>query len=264
MKSHGGHPTSSTLGFGNKVQIYFQWNVGVTAASATITVEGDTATADTVCCSRWDDQSPNGNHATQAVDENKPVMTADNALDFQNQGGEAGPDDDGFADMMDIGSGGAGFRVEVNNDFLSFIVCKPHSTATSCYLSDSGGEVLEFKTQNIHRFKAGGSSTEMEHNANGGIQCPNNELMLICVHRVDLDTGTMNFYKNGFKMTGTAPTNPALFDIKNLGSKNDTSNFMDGLIYDCGLIEATVTDDQRIKIEDYLMAKHGIERDSNI
>jgi hypothetical protein len=248
-RTHAGIPHGSTLNFGSNLQIYYRWNEGITSESITTTQEDDT-TSTTTNVTTWADQSSNANNATQTTDENEPLLASDGSLDFFDDG------DGANADFMNFTS----FRIDTNNDFLSFIVTELRDGATSCYLSDSGGEVLEFQTQNKHRFKTGaGGTTEIVNNTDGGFTTPNDEKLLYIVHRTNGSTATIIGYKNG-KSADSSITNAGQFDLQNLGSKNDASNFFDGKIYDVGIIEATVSDEYRKRLEDHLLCKHGLER----
>lgn len=247
-RTHGGIPHGSTLNFGSNLQIYYRWREGITSSSETITAESGLGSSNKVV-SAWADQSSNGNNATQAANENKPVLATDRSLDFFHDG------DGGNADFMNFTS----FRIDHNNDFISFIVTELRDVATSCYLSDSGGEVLEYQTTNKHRMKTGAGTTEIVNNTDGGFTTDNDEKHLYIVHRTNGSTGTIIGYKNG-KAADSSVTDSNQFDLANLGSKNDASNFFDGKIYDIGIIEQTVSDDYRKRLEDHLICKHGLER----
>ena len=247
-KTHGGIPNGSTLNFGSTLQIYYRWKEGITSESITTTQEDD-STSTTTNVTTWADQSANGNNATQTTDENEPLLATDGSVDFFHDG------DGSNADFMNF----TNFRIDTNTDFLSFIVADLRDGNTSCYLSDSGAEVLEYQTQNKHRFKTGGGSTEILVQSDGGMQTPDGEKHLMIVQRTNGSTGTIIGYKNG-KQIDSSVTNSNLFDLRNLGSKNDVSNFFDGKMYDIGIIEGTVSDDYRKKLEDHLLSKHGLER----
>jgi asparagine N-glycosylation enzyme membrane subunit Stt3 len=246
-RTHGGIPHGSTLNFGSTLQIYYQWKEGLTSESITITAE-DNSTSTKTCVTTWVDQSSNSNNATQTTDENEPQLAADGSLDFYNDA------DGANADFMNFTS----FRIDANTDFLSFIVAELRDVVLSCYLSDSGGEVLEYQTQNKHRFKTGGTATEILINDDGGFQTPTGEKHVIMVHRTNTSTGTIIGYKNG-KGADSSITNAGQFDLQNLGSKNDVANFFDGQIYDVGIIEGTVSNEDRKRIEHHLLCKHGME-----
>ena len=133
------------------------------------------------------------------------------------------------------------------------------SNANSTYLSDSGGEVLEMYQPSNHRFKTASGVTTIANNDDGGFQTGNDEKLLYIVHRTNGSTGNVIGYKNG-KAADSSVTNANFFDLSNLGSKNDASNFFDGKIYDIGVIEGTVSDEYRKRLEDHLRCKHGLER----
>lgn len=246
-RTHGGIPHGSTLNFGSTLQIYYQWKEGLTSESITVTAE-DNSTSTETCVTTWGDQSSNSNNATQTTDEYEPQLAADGSVDFYHDAEGAN------ADFMNFSI----FRVDTDVDFLSFIVCQPRDVSLSCYLSDSGGEVLEYQSLNKHRFKAGGSSVEILNSIDGGVQTVDDEKHLYIVHRTNTSTGTILGYKNGHVIDSSV-TNPALFDLKYLGAKNGASNFFDGKIYDVGIIEGTVSNEDRKRIEHHLLCKHGME-----
>lgn len=247
-RTHGGIPHGSTLNFGSNLQIYYKWKEGITSTLENVTAESGLVGSQK-CVNTWADQSSNGNNATQSTNENKPILATDFSIDFFH-------DNDGSnADYMDF----TNFRVNANEDFLSFIVCELRDVNSSCYLSDSGGEVIEYQTLNKHRFKTGAGTTEILVNNDGGFQTPNDEKHLIMLQRTNGSTATIMCYGNG-KQADSSVTNANGFDLKNLGSKNDASNFFDGKIYDIGVVHATVSDEYRNRIVDHLLCKHGLER----
>ena len=247
-KTHGGIPHGSTLNFGAGLQIYYRHKEGITSESITTTQEDD-STSTTTNVSAWADQSTNANNATQTTDEAEPLFAADGSLDFFHDA------DSDNADFMNLTS----FRVDADTDFLCFIVAQPRDVNAGCYLSDSGAETFEYQNENNQRFKTGAGTTIVRFNTDGGVQTPNDEKSLVMVERTNGSTGTIMGYKNGLQIDSSV-TNAAQFDVKNLGSKNDTANYFDGKIYDIGIIEGTVTADYRNRIVDHLLSKHGLER----
>ena len=236
MRTHAGIPHGSSVGAGSDLMIYYQFNTGE---------EG----------TRWSDQSPNANHATQDNELNGPAEVSGGGLDFEDTNSAEDSSHMGFTK----------FTVQADTDFISFIVCKPEdATNTLCYLSDSGSEVMQFTSANQHQFKAGGA-TSMTHSS--VFTCPADEKQLVIIHRTNTTTGTIKLYKNGLVCDGhnnSGSTNTGLFELQNLGVKNNPeseSNWFDGIIYDIGIIKGTTaTDKARDMITDYLCLKHGIER----
>ena len=138
---------------------------------------------------------------------------------------------------------------------MSFIVCNLDDASTSCYLSDSGTEVLQYTSGNQHQLKTGTTSL-MNHSSVATVSTGSKHLFI--VHRTG--TETIKLYINGLEYDGSV-TNNGDFDIINVGVKNLSSNWFDGTMYDLGFINgSTATDANRILITDYLLAKHGIER----
>ena len=247
-KTHGGIPHGSTLNFGTNLQIYLRHKEGITSESITTTQEDDN-TSTTTNVTAWADQSTNANNATQTTDEAEPLLAADESLDFFHDA------DGDNADFMNFTS----FRINENGDFLSFIVCDIRDVSACCYLSDSGGETLEFHNENTHKFRGGGVISSIQFNSDASVTTPNSEKMLVMVSRTNGSTGTILGYKNGLQADSSI-TNAGQCDFTNLGSVNDSSKYFDGKIYDIGVIEATVTDDYRNRIVDHLLSKHGLER----
>jgi len=247
-KTHGGIPHGSTLNLGSSLQIYYRHKEGITSESITTTQEDD-STSTTTNVSGWADQSANANNAAQTTDENEPLLAADGSLDFFHDA------NDDNADYMDFTK----FRIEANNDFLSFIVANLRDVAGSAYLSDSGSECLEYASQNTHKFRTGGGTTAIQINSIASVQTPNSEKHLFMVQRTNGSTGTIKVYKNGFEIDASA-TNAALFDLEHLGTRNENDLFFDGKIYDIGMIEGTVSAESRNRIVDHLLSKHGVAR----
>tara|TARA_R110002020_G_scaffold33491_3_gene101925 strand:- start:863 stop:1603 length:741 start_codon:yes stop_codon:yes gene_type:complete len=237
IKTHGGLPQGSTCNLAAKLEIYLMWNTG----------EGATS---------WRDVSPNVNNAAQTSAPNQPTAVAGGGLDFEDTGSV---DDSSWMDF-------SSFNVPVNTNFLSFIVCKiEDAIATSCYLSDSGAEVFQFTAGNIHQFKTMQGLLNMNHSTVFTVS--EDEKVVFMIHRTNDSTGTVRLYKNGLLCDGdgdSGSVQPGNFDLQNLGNKNDSTNFFDGIIYDVGFVNGdTATDKVRDMITDYLCTKHGIEREGH-
>ena len=238
MKSHGGIPHGSTLNLAANLSFYYQWNNGESA-------------------SIWPDSSSNGNDAEQETADNRPTLVTGGGLDFEDT------NDAATASWMDFTS----FNVAINTNFLSFIVCKiEDSVSNACYLSDSGAEVMQFTSAGAHQFKTtngGAPTSNISHGGGGGpgiFNCDAGEKLLMMIHRTNGATGTIKVYKNGLVCDGhndSGTVNRGNFDLQNLGTKAETSNWFDGIMYDVGV---TATDQARDMITDYLCAKHGIKR----
>ena len=247
-RTHAGIPQGSTLNLGNQLAICYLWKEGYATEIVTITKE-DTSTEGIECLTTWGDSGPNGNNATQTGDENEPRVAADGGIGFYNHG-----DDDSYADHMVCDTK---FNVATDTPFLSFIVCNLDDASTSCYLSDSGTEVLQYTSGNQHQLKTGTTSL-MNHSSVATVSTGSKHLFI--VHRTG--TETIKLYINGLEYDGSISNNGD-FDIENIGVKNaaSPSNWFDGTMYDLGLIDGnTATDANRILITNYLLAKHGIER----
>jgi hypothetical protein len=249
-KTHAGIPHGSTVNAGTELEICYLWKHGYTTETVTITLE-DESTDEKICLTAWADMGVVGNHSAQTTDELEPIVLSDGGIQFNNHG-----DDVTYADKMACTK----FNVAADTPFLTFIVCTLDNASTSCYLSDSGTEVLQFTSANAHQMKAGGTVSNMTHSA--VFTCPTDEKALMVVHRTG--TETIKLYRNGLECNGhnnSGTTNDKTFDIENIGAKAGTSNFFDGIIYDILVVHgAKSTDANRILITDYLLAKHGILR----
>ena len=156
--------------------------------------------------------------------------------------------------MMDFTS----FNVGANTDFLMFIVWNPETTSTNAYLSDGTSEVFQITSGNVNLFKTSGASNAVNHSSTFTIDT--GEKSVFMIHRTDGSTGQTYLYKNGL-IHDPSVRDATTFDLQNLGSKNDASNWFDGIIYDVGVIDgATATTRNIDLITDYLCSKHGIER----
>ena len=226
QRTHAGIPH---ICGGSSTHFYYQWNVNCTAAT-------------------WSDQSGNNNHAVQETGDNQPTA-AGGGLDFEDT------NDAATASMMDLT---ASFSIGSNKDFLMFILMNPESTNSAAYLSDGTSEVFQQTSGNVALFKSPGATNSMNHSATFTIST--GEKSLLMIHRTNNTTGTIKLYKNGL-VHDPSVTDTTGFDIQNLGSKNDATNWFDGIIYDIGIIDHTkATDKNRDMITDYLCLKHGIQR----
>jgi len=232
MKTHAGLPQGSTCALTSNLHIYLQYNVGESGVA-------------------WRDSGPNFNHAGQGTPANQPTQVSGGGLDFEDT------NDASTASMMDFTS----FTVDANTDFLMFIVWNPETIGSSAYLSDGTSEVFQMITGNRALFKTPSGANDMNHSSTFNIST--GEKSLFMIHRTTGATGTVMLYKNGLKHNPSIEDATA-FDLQNLGSKNDASNWFDGIIYDVGIIDGSLaTDKVRQMIGDYLMCKHGINRLGN-
>tara|TARA_R110000824_G_scaffold26683_4_gene91450 strand:+ start:2022 stop:2768 length:747 start_codon:yes stop_codon:yes gene_type:complete len=238
-KTHAGIPHGSTCNLGTRLQIYYQYNSGESAEL-------------------WSDQSVNNNDAVQEVADNQPVAVTGGGLDFEDT------DEASTASSMQF----TNFSIPVDTDFLAFIACNLETSALNglnCYLSDSGGEVLEFVSHTKHQLKTGEANTNLIHNAVFTINPA--EKTVFVLHRTNGATGTLKMYKSGLLCNGnnnTGSTNAGNLDLQNLGVKNNPSSeshWFDGIMYDVGVITGNAASDiNREIITDYLLGKHGMER----
>jgi len=229
IKTHGGIPHGSTCNFGSDLHIYYQFNTGESASA-------------------WPDSSANGNNASQSTADNQPTAVAGGGLDFEDT------DNASTASMMDFTS----FTVDDDLDFISFVVWKPETTATGAYLSDGTNEVFQLTSGSISLFKTPSATNSMNHSSTFSIVA--GEKSVFMIWRTDGSTGQVYLYKNGL-VHDPSIRDEATFDLQNLGSKNDSSKWFDGIIYDVGFVSGEkATAKNRDMITDYLCSKHGIER----
>mgnify|MGYP003147864705 CR=1 FL=1 len=229
MKTHAGIPYGSTCNLGADLEIYYQCMTGESGAL-------------------WSDQSTNENNAVSETESNQPTVVVNGGLDFEDT------DNNESSSMMDFTS----FNVETDTNFLTFIVWTPESTASSCYLSDSNNEVFQQTSGSITLFKTSGATNSMNHSSTFTIAT--GEKSLFMIHRTGEESGIIKLYKNGL-VHDPEVEDTTTFDLQNLGSKNDASNWFDGIIYDVGVLQGTkATDKVRDMITDYLCTKHGLNR----
>jgi len=251
--NHAGNPVQATMAniIGNtKVELALLHNQGISKLYTAHTNESGSAVTEYLIHG-WADQSVSGNNAVQTTAENKPVVNSDNSIEFYNYSNNAT-----YADHMNLTK----FTVDANTPFMSFIVCSLDNTGTSCYLSDSGSEVLEFQSGNVHQLKTG-TTSNMNHSST--FQISNGEKHLFVVERNSEDE--MGLYKNGL-LHDTETTNTGDFDLESLGVKNldiSASNWFDGAMYDVIFINNYQDNFVRKRIEDYLLKKNGLSRLGN-
>ena len=251
--NHAGNPVQATMTNSidkTKVELALLHNQGISKLNQSHTGEDGNPVTEYLVHG-WADQSVSGNNAAQTTAENKPVLNTDNSIEFFNYSDNAT-----YADHMNL----TNFTVDSSTPFMSFIVCSLGSTGTSCYLSDSGAEVLEFQSGNTHQLKTG-TTSNMNHSST--FQISNGEKHLFVVERNS--SHEMRLYKNGL-LHDTETTNTGDFDLESLGVKNldiSASNWFDGAMYDVIFINNYQDNFIRKKIEDYLLKKNGLNRLGN-
>lgn len=247
--THGGH--------GGSVGIANLWREGITSSIEDINDDGGEEPTEVRVVSAWEGQyGADAGNATQSTVNNRPVLFNDYSLDFRHTSDSAE-----YGDYMTFDSK---TRIAGSTPFMSFLVCNLDSSSTSCYLSDSGAEVLQFTSGNAHQIKAG-SATNMTHSSKFTV--PDGSKFLMVVARVN--TQDIKLWKNGIECNGhqnLGSSTTGVLDIVSLGVKNvggTPSNFFDGKIYDVIVIDDMYDDAVRRSIQSYLIRKHGLELEAS-
>ena len=248
---HAGIPHGPTMNFGSTLSICYLWNQGISSSVESVTDEAGEAGEFTVV-SRWNDQGPNDNYASQTTNEVKPKLSTDNSLEFLNHS-----DDADYADYMTFTK----FRISANTPFMIFLVSSLGSNNTVCYISDAGSELLQYTSGNAHQLKTNTGATNMTHSA--VFTNPTSEKHLMCCCRDGSDN--IFLFRNGLKCNGhnnSGSTDTGFMDLTNLGVKNlaSPSNWFDGRMYDVIVVDGEYSESKRHRIEDYLLKKHGLQR----
>ena len=236
-RSHGGIPHGSTNGLGNKLAFYLQNNVGIDAT-------------------RWYDQGPRGNDASQGVSGNQAELSEGGFLFTASE-----------EDHYDFSE-----EVEVTNEHevVIFVVCKLTSTgsnatvlglnATTHFMQMDGG------ADNIS-IKFGGTKTTVSPDDGTNNDFATGTKMLITLQRESGGTGNINLWKNGVLLTqDSQAANPGDGEFISLGTRSG-DRFLDGIIHDIAFVDSGADEGGGLinigdltieRMNTYFTSKHGI------
>ena len=207
--------------------------------------------------SQWDDLSGNGFDLSQATSSLQPVSTLGNGIAF-----------DGVSDVLTRGDA---LGLTGSPDITAFIVFENLNFTTSRYfkIGDGSGASLQLS------YNAGGGIGAAIYSVvygNGSINFNNiftgdeirfNERILITVNRpASTNHNSTRLWYNGVEIsrTSSSTNNLNLSDNGYIVGAQDTSgtNTLGGIVFEHIVYEETFSDEDREKVESYLMGKWDV------
>ena len=233
------------LGLGNNIiSSKYSWNVKSVGADLKLWLRNGVG----VSAAGWEDSSGSGNGMEQGDTALQGVLH-EGGIDF------TGSEDHHY----DIGGGGE-IRCGAEEPFMVFIVCIFDSFDDQNSILGTGNTstFLEFQTNRKIRVKTGSlSASSAEYPA--GSFATGVDAAVFGIQREEGATGNINLYKNGTKLAPDVQRaqNDAI-TFNQLGARNSDRTF-DGKILELLCYDTTeLTDDEILKINNYLKNKFGI------
>ena len=180
-------------------------------------ITSDGGTPDLV--SQWDDSSGNNNHAVQATAGLQGVVSG-GGIDLDGT--------DNFYSLSSQVTMSGDHNIVVGVVFL--IDSDDHNMAL---LSSASNEFLELQSRKILRINCTGTATNLTDASNIYDAASGKQLLLVT--RLDDDTGTWVFYRNGAVLEGTwnNETNAGAIDFTAIGVRAGSGDrYFDGKIYE--------------------------------
>lgn len=230
-KTHAGIPHGSTNALGSNLAFYLQWKAGVAVG-------------------QWDDQSVNGNNATQGTSGDQATLSG-GGLDFNV----------GEGDHYDFDSQ---IAISTQEGFVIWLMCNIESTTghmTSLALNATT-HFLEFMAgTHLIRIRLGSTSTTITPGDGSRADFASGSKFLFTLQREAGGTGNMNLWKNGVLLPQDSQVaNTGDAEFISLGVRNN-DRFFDGIMYDVAIAEGgSATDTHIERINAHLCAKHGISQ----
>ena len=230
-KTHAGIPHGSTNALGSGLAFYLQWKTGVAVG-------------------QWDDQSVNGNNATQATSGDQAALSG-GGLDFEQ----------GEGDHYDFDSQVA---ISTQEGFVFWLMCNIESTSGNMTVLglNATTHFLEFQsgTHSI-RTRLGSSTVTVTPGDGSRGDFDKESKFLFTLQREAGGTGNINLWKNGVLLPQDEQTaNTGDGEFISLGVRNNDRHF-DGVMYDVAMVESGAARDIHIeRINAHLCAKHGISQ----
>jgi len=190
---------------------------------------------------RWGDSSGNDHNANQS----------DGSLQADISGG--GLEFDGSSHHYDIEP----IVCSAEEGFTITMVIDPDAVDNRTLLGiDSASEFVDIMSSKKIRIKIDGTARTLEYS---GAQFVVGEKFVLTIVRKSGAHGELFVYKNGVKLTPTSSqANPGAISFSTLGSRG-TDRFFDGHIYEALVYDREdVTDNDLVRIHNYLINKHNI------
>lgn len=221
--------TPTDEGLGTPLQLWLQNNVEVSA-------------------NRWSDSSSKENHAIQTTEANQPSVSS-GGLEFDQSG-----TDKQYLDLT------SSISIAENGAFSLFFVVRLDELSNEAILSDSNSEFIEILRDNQFRFKGnvpGAKTTVLKTDATPFSTGP----MVVSLIR-PASGGEFEWYVDGvlveLNASTTNLTNAAGFDFQNIGSRNDSDRFLDGLLRELLFYTTRLEGKQLSRMHTYLKEKFNI------
>lgn len=187
----------------------------------------------------WNDQSGNGNHATQVTGANQPTVSS-GAVIF-----------DGTNDSYTLGS-----TITVPDDgFTTYVVADRNGTGDRCFCSGTPSAAYELRLSGDHRV-----TLLRSHNTDTGSSTsivPDAKRLITVVSTINLRSFFVNTVADGTNAT----TVSSWGGINRIGCGYDGANntdFFNGSIYEILMYTDAHDTTTRDTVEAYLMTKHGL------
>ena len=224
--------------------VWYKYDTGITESSSK--------------CSQWDDQSGNGNNATQGTGSKQPEVTG---VGDRTTGGAL--EFDGTDDLMNFTKA----TMSANHNTLIGVVIHAKASSSEVILADTNSEFFRIDTSKKLAVKSAGVKPLMINTGATNLFDDAAGVQSLVISRNDGSTGTWKFYRNGIDTEDLSgfdsfsnQTNAAQIDFDILGG-GATNGFFTGpiyeiIVYDLGTGTATA---QEIRdLNDYLTGKFGI------
>ena len=220
-----------------------------TAAGLRLWFKNDTG----VTAAKWTDSSGFDNHATQATEGSQAALSG-GGLDFEESEN----------DHYDLAST---ITIAENGGFCFAAVVATESSTVNSILGKDDFDLLSIKDTNAFRFRSDTSdvTTDLIFSSDGST-FPTSTKVLVLLNRSAGASNRFTFFKNGTQLTPDTDTsineaegeNPGGFDLNVLGTKDGSSQFFDGIIYEVAFWQRALTAQEITDVNTDLVRRHGL------
>ena len=219
-----------------------------TAAGLRLWLKNDTG----VTAAKWTDSSGYDNHATQSSEGNQAAVSG-GGLDFEKDN----------SDHYDLAST---ITIAENGGFCLAVVVDQETVTDNMILSKDSNDHIKIADANTFRIIANDDTQTTTNFKFEGNEFAAGSKMLILVNRSSGATNRFTFFKNGTQLTADTDTssneaegeNPDGFDINVLGTKEGSSQFMDGIIHELAFWSKGLSAQEIADVNSYLQGIHGL------
>ena len=206
-----------------------------------------------VTAAKWADSSGYDNHATQSTEGDQAVVSG-GGLDFEESEN----------DHYDLAST---IAIAENGGFCFAAVVATESSTVNSVLGKDDFDLLSIKDTNAFRFRSDTNdvTTDLIFSSDGST-FPTSTKVLVLLNRSAGASNRFTFFKNGTQLTpdvdnsinAAAGQNPGGFDLNVLGTKDGSSQFFDGIIYEVAFWNRSLTAQEITDVNSYLKSIHGL------